>query len=226
MFGSVALDCKTALMFAASVCAVCLVAVLGCGRSGAPVARDTSAEELRRVQSRVHNDGVETTRLARFGIHVVLITPTSRCVKVSLANPTVPNRRFLRQRYGNLVCPDTRPMETRPDACPGEPDQASAIGPRTVPDVRGVALYAAEVRIIEAELRYSLHCGRGFGSVPQARAIVPGRYSLERAAVIHAQCPPPGTAVQVGSVVALTARVTLPGGFIFEIPGARGDCAG
>jgi hypothetical protein len=86
-------------------------------------------------------------------------------------------------------------------------------------------LYAAERALARLRLRYSLSCGRGFGSAPASEAVRPERYAPERGAIVNAQCPPPRTSLQQNAVVALNARAPLPGGFAFDVIGIGGDCS-
>ncbi len=149
--------------------------------------------------------------LASQGIYLIDAQIDSRCVTIVLANPTAPNRDFVRRRFGQQVC--VSPTGGQPDAtCVGAYLKTLPDGPIRVPDVTHLSFSAAQRKVTSSGLRFAIRClGDTDSSATDHPRDVPA--SLIR---VTRQCPAPGEMVPAGAKVALNGAAALPGGFTYR----------
>ncbi len=181
----------------AATAVVIAVVVAGVALAAASKRESLSEADARDLQARI-----SPRQLERVGIFVTSTSVASqkgkRCVKVEMLNPTEPNRAWLRDAFGEHVCPSARPM-----AYPVPADRcARADGEMVaVPDVRGMPAYQAAERLRAVGL--TIGCHQQFvGRV--------SRYAPEHLLYVEKMCD---RNVPKGSAIHLRLRAQLPGGF-------------
>lgn len=152
-------------------------------------------------------DRIDWDALARQGIYVIGTGQSDGCVDVELLNPTRPNIDYIRARYGPHVCVARKPGGYA-TGCAGY-DVSPRRGPIAVPDVRGLGLYEAELRLVAAGLTYTAGCLGNRERTP----VKPSRYEVRALVRVSAQCPHAGQPVRRGTEVAIAYVAILPGGF-------------
>jgi hypothetical protein len=182
------------------------VGVMACGGGD-----DTAADrvpDLHQVQAKVR---AARGSLTAEGIYLTDAQIGRRCVTALVANPTAPNREFVRRQFGEAVCV-ARAGGQPADFCAGAYLSTVADGPVRVPDVTNLRLSDAERAISAASLRFAIRClADSDDSAVDHPLDVP--LSLIR---VTRQCPAPGEMVANGSKVALNGVAALPGGFVYR----------